>query len=156
MLPNSSHPFNRQLASFAGKGGAKPMVPFSPSQTMARFRPSGDRLQLHDGSICGGSECLPVCTSKRTSGWITCHRAIQQIAEGKGEHCTFQIPNISKNQTRRSTGYRNCENELGVFGSEGFGVEIYKIRSGRELLSVAIAPQSWSSHFQPTSGQWSV
>ena len=41
------------------------IVPLSPLQTIARVRPSGDKLLLHDGSICAGSVCLPVCTSNR-------------------------------------------------------------------------------------------
>ena len=49
-----------------------------------------------------------------------------QIAEGKGEHCTAQIPTSLRMRRGVPPVIGIAKIELGVFKSEDLGVEIYK------------------------------
>src|ERR1700676_5827554 len=60
--------------------------------TMARCEPSVDKLQLHSGSICGGSVVFPLLTSNRNvSEEFPFVMLYRQTVEGKRAHCTFQM-----------------------------------------------------------------
>jgi hypothetical protein len=165
MLPKLFHPFIVSLRVSPVTVERSRIVPLSPSQTMARFRPSGDKLQLHDGSICSGSECLPVLTSKRNVSVVSPLIVLyMQIAEGKGEHCTFQIPTSRRIRRGVPPAIGIAKMELGVLRSADLGVEIYKISepSGviqpiprvRRLGEARVLPDSGGNAIQRLAPCW--
>jgi hypothetical protein len=61
---NPFHPFTKTSRAFPVDVERKWILPsFAPKTTIARSEPSGDKLQLQLGSICGGSVLLPLLTS---------------------------------------------------------------------------------------------
>lgn len=59
---------------------------------MARCEPSGDRPELHSGSICGGSVVFPLLTSNRNvSEEFPFVMLYRQIVDGKRAHCTIRM-----------------------------------------------------------------
>src|SRR6478672_7429691 len=128
MLPNSFHPFTANSCVSPVSVERSRIVPFlGLSGTMARCKPSGDRLQLHNGSICGGLALFPLRTSNRNvSELFPFMMLYRQIADGKGAHCTFQMRKSLR--TRRgvppSIGMAKMEN--GVVRSADLDVEMYK------------------------------
>src|SRR5437868_368138 len=136
MLPNSFHPFTLNSRISPLTVDRSRIFPLSPSQTMARCEPSGDKLQLHTGSTCVGSERFPVFTSKRNVSVVSPLRLLyMQTADGKGEHCTFQIPTSLSTRRGVPPAIGIAKMELVIFRSADLGVETYRIseRSGVNL-----------------------
>ena len=83
----------------------KRIVSLRLGQTRARCEPSGDKLQLQEGSTCDGAELLPCFRSNRNvsvvSPLVTLYR---QKFNGRFAHCTFQMPTSLR--TRRGTRRR--------------------------------------------------
>ena len=88
---------------------------------MARSEPSGERLQLHEGSTCGAAAILPLLMSNRNvsqaSPLMTLYR---QVVSGRPAHCTLNIPTSFK--TKRgvppSIGMAKMEeNKVNLVGS---------------------------------------
>src|SRR5262249_30269516 len=63
---NPPHPFTVRSCISPVDVDRRLILPLlAPKTTIARCEPSGDKLQLHLGSLCGGSAVLPLLTSKR-------------------------------------------------------------------------------------------
>jgi len=67
MLSNFVPSLYFQLLRFAAKSGAKPDRSIMAITNDGTSRTIGDKLQLHKGSDCGGSERLPVLPQTGTS-----------------------------------------------------------------------------------------
>src|SRR5882762_6658287 len=128
MLWSSSHPLTASSCVSPVRVDRSRIAPLEISLTMARSEPSGDRLQLHIGSACGGSEVLPVLTLNRKVSVVSSLIMLyMHSVDGKLAHCTFQM--LASLRTRRggppAIGMATMED--GVSGLAYLGVEIYRI-----------------------------
>jgi hypothetical protein len=89
---NAFHPFTSSLRVWPVDVERNRIVPLGLSKRMARRDPSGDKLQLQSGSICGGSAVLPLLTSNRNVSRVAPFAMLyRRSVDGKRAHRTFQI-----------------------------------------------------------------
>jgi hypothetical protein len=89
---NRFHPFTTRSRDLPVDVDRRWITPWFLGVRIARCKPSGDKLQKHGESICGGSVLFPLLTSNRnvfqTSPFATLYK---QIVDGIRAHCTFQM-----------------------------------------------------------------
>jgi hypothetical protein len=84
------HPFTTRSRDLPVDVDWRWITPWLLEVTIARCKPSGDKLQLQGESICGGSVLFPVLTSNRNAFQISpLLMPYKQIVDGKREHCTL-------------------------------------------------------------------
>lgn len=110
---------------------------------MARSKPSGDRLQLHEGSTCGASGPLPLLTSNRNVSMVSPLAMLyMQVVDGKRAHCTFQMPTSLRTSRGVPPPIGIAKIEEMVSGVADLGVAIYKIS---ELSGVTLGCERCSA-----------
>ncbi len=128
MFVNSFHPFTTRSRVSPEDVERSRIVPLGLKGIMARCEPSGDKLQLQSGSICGRAVLFPILTSNRYVSTVFPFLMLyMQTVDGNRAHCTFQM--LRSLRTRRGVPPRMgmAKTEEGVSGLADLGVEIYKI-----------------------------
>src|SRR6266478_2595914 len=90
MAFNRFHPFTTRSRDLPVDVDRRWITPWFLGVRIARCKPSGDKLQLHGESICGGSVLFPLLTSNRNVLKVSpLLMPYKQIVDGKRAHCTF-------------------------------------------------------------------
>src|ERR1700737_26124 len=125
MLPNSLHPFTGTSRVSPVRVERNRIVPLGLAETMARCDPSGDKLQLHRGSTCGGPEVLPLRSSNRNVSMVSPLPLLyMQRVDGERAHCTFQMPASLRTKRGVPPLIGTAKMEDWVSGVADLGVEI--------------------------------
>src|SRR6516225_1192616 len=98
----------------------------TPSRMTARCEPSGDKLQLHGGSICAVPVLFPLFTSNRyVSTTFPLVVLYMQTVDGKRAHCTIKM--LTSLRTKRDVppAIGTAKIEDGFSGVADLGVEKY-------------------------------
>jgi hypothetical protein len=114
MLPNSFRPVTGTSRVLPVRVERRRIVSLRLGQTMARCEPSGDKLQLHRGSLCGGTTtlALPHIEPECFHGLVF-DDAVQAKGEGQGQVRTLHVEDadVLEDQARSSVAaYGDGEN----------------------------------------------
>src|SRR6267154_3974822 len=125
MFTNPLHPFTTRSRVLPVDVDRSWIVPWLGRRTMtASCEPSGDKLQLLGGSICGGSVLFPLFTSNRyVSSVFPLLTLYRQIVDAKRAHCTFQMRTSLRTKREAPPFIGIAEMEEGVSGLADLGVE---------------------------------